>query len=484
MSERGQIFPLILFGATGDLAQRMLLPSLYHLHRDGLLPPGLKILATGRTELSRAAFLKLTRDNLAKRVDAADLTEEAFAGLSERITYQNADARDGESLRLLAADVRPQLGPNRLFYLSTAPDLYGPIAKALAQSQLVTPQSRIVLEKPIGSDLASSRRVNAEVGAVFQEEQIFRVDHYLGKETVQNLLAMRFANTLFEPLWNARSIEHVQITVAETVGAEGRADYYDKAGALRDMVQNHLVQLLCLVAMEPPARYEPDAVRNEKIKVLKSLRPISPADVALKTVAGQYGDGAGMRGYAQELGRPSTTETFVAIKAEIDNWRWAGAPFYLRTGKCMPQRFSEIVIQFKPVPYSIFQALARPLAPNKLIIRLQPDENIRLLTMAKEPGLTREGLKLREVGLNLSLVETFAGERRRIAYERLMLDAMDGDSTLFVRRDEIESAWEWVDSIREAWRATGAAPKIYPSGALGPTSAIALIERDGRSWHE
>lgn len=484
MSKAGHIFPLILFGATGDLAQRMLLPSLYHLHRDGLLRPGLQILATGRTELTRDAFLKLTRENLAKRIEAADLTEAAFAGLSERITYHSADARDSESLREMTHDLRARFGPERLFYLSTAPDLYGPIAQALALADLITPQARIVLEKPIGSDLASSRRVNADVGAVFHEDQIFRVDHYLGKETVQNLLAMRFANTLFEPLWNARSIEHVQITVAETVGVEGRADYYDKAGALRDMVQNHLVQLLCLVAMEPPARYEPDAVRNEKIKVLKSLRPILPADAALKTVSGQYGDGGGIAGYARELGRPSTTETFVAIKAEIDNWRWAGVPFYLRTGKCMPQRFSEIVIQFKPVPYSIFHTLARPLQPNKLIIRLQPDENIKLLTMAKEPGLTREGLKLREVGLNLSLVETFAGERRRIAYERLMLDAIDGDSTLFVRRDEIETAWEWIDSIREAWRATGAGVKIYPAGALGPTAAIALIERDGRSWHE
>jgi glucose-6-phosphate 1-dehydrogenase len=484
MSDTGQTFPLILFGATGDLAQRMLLPSLYHLHRDGLLRREVQILATGRSDHDRDAFLALTESNLKKRLDAADFDAKAFSEFAARMDFASADARDLQALVNLVKKPGMKLGAKRLFYLSTAPDLYGPIANALANAELVTPQSRIVLEKPIGSDLASSKRVNADVGAAFQEHQIFRVDHYLGKETVQNLLALRFANTLFEPLWNARSIEHVQITVAETVGLETRADYYDKAGALRDMVQNHMVQLLCLVAMEPPARYEPDAVRNEKIKVLKSLRPIGAADAPLKTVAGQYGSANGGDSYAKELGRASDTETFVAIKAEIDNWRWAGVPFYLRTGKRMPQRFSEIVIQFKPVPYSIFHTLAQPLAPNKLIIRLQPDENIRLMTMAKEPGLTREGLRLREVGLNLSLTDAFSGERRRIAYERLMLDAIDGDGTLFVRRDEVDSAWDWIDSIREAWRATGAKPKLYTAGTIGPTAAIALIERDGRSWHE
>ncbi|MFM9829651.1 MAG: glucose-6-phosphate dehydrogenase, partial [Sphingomonas sp.] len=316
----------------------------------------------------------------------------------------------------------------------------------------------------------------------------FRIDHYLGKETVQNILALRFGNALFEPNWNARGIDHVQITISETVGLEGRAGYYDGSGALRDMVQNHMLQLLALVAMEPPARFDGTAIRDEKVKVLRSLRPISSADAPHLTVTGQYGSGAVngalVRAYADELEQSSTTETFVAIKAHVDNWRWQGVPFYLRTGKRMAARQSEISIQFKPVPHSIFAERGGKLQPNTLVIRLQPEEYVRLLVMAKEPGLDRDNIHLREVPLDLSLDTEFAGTRRRIAYERLLLDLIEGDPTLFVRRDEVEAQWQWIDAIRAGWAANNMTPKPYASGSWGPSAAIALTERDGVTWQD
>ena len=346
------------------------------------------------------------------------------------------------------------------------------------------------MEKPIGHDLASSKEVNDAICDLFDEERIFRVDHYLGKETVQNLIALRFGNMLFEPLWNASRIDHVQITVGETVGLEGRVSYYNKVGALRDMVQNHMLQILSIIAMEPPAQFDSTSVRDEKVKVLRSLRPMTGADAKQLSVRGQYASGAVngeiVKGYAEELGEASDTETFVALKAHIDNWRWTGVPFYLRTGKRMPTRHSEIMIQFKPVAHSIF-ANGGPksaLDPNTLIIRLQPEENIRLLIMAKEPGLDRGGVKLREVGLDVSLTAAFEGKRRRIAYERLLLDLLEGDPTLFVRRDEVEAQWQWIDSIIASWQEAGVKVASYNAGNWGPSSAIALIERDGESWHE
>ena len=345
------------------------------------------------------------------------------------------------------------------------------------------------MEKPIGTDLASSRQVNAEVAAVFAEERVFRIDHYLGKETVQNLLALRFANALFEPLWNANAIEHVQITVAETVGLEGRVSYYDGVGALKDMVQNHMLQLLAIIAMEPPSSVSATAVRDEKVKLLRSLRKLTAADVQLHSVKGQYGsgavNGAAVAGYADELGAASKTETFVAIKAFIDNWRWKGVPFYLRTGKRMPQRRSEVLIQFKPVPHNIFARVgAGRLDANRMIINLQPEENIRVTVMAKQPGLDRDGVRLKEVPLNVSLSDSLDSGRRRIAYERLLLDFIEGDQTLFVRRDEVEAQWQWVDSIRDAWAAVDMVPQAYTAGSWGPSAAVALIERDGASWHD
>jgi glucose-6-phosphate 1-dehydrogenase len=342
-----------------------------------------------------------------------------------------------------------------------------------------------VVEKPLGRDLESCRTINDSLAGTFAEENTFRVDHYLGKEAVQNLLALRFANTLFEPLWNKVSIEHVQITVAETVGVEDRWGYYDEYGAMRDMVQNHLLQLLCLVAMEQPADLDPDSVRNEKVKVLRSLRSIDSRDNGKRTVRGQYTAGhceeRAVPGYAAESGgRASDTETFVALQANVDNWRWAGVPFYLRTGKRLPLRRSEIVIQFREVPHSIFAD--SQLLANRLTIRLQPEEEIALTLMNKTPDL--EHMTLRPLGLNLSLSDSFKRSRRRIAYERLLLEALHGKSTLFVRRDEAEAAWRWIDAIVAGWRKHGTPPAPYAAGSWGPSAAIALTERNGHSWHE
>ena len=375
----------------------------------------------------------------------------------------------------------------RVFYLATAPDLFGRICRNIGAAGLNSGKARVVLEKPIGHDLASAQAINTEVGAVFAEEAIFRIDHYLGKETVQNLMVLRFANSLFEPLWNSSAIDHVQITVAETIGVEGRGAYYETAGALRDMVQNHILQMLCLVALEPPTCLDADAVRDEKLKVLRALRPIEGADVGLKTVSGQYragaSEGGAVPGYAEEIGATtgSNTETFVVIKAEIANWRWAGVPFYLRTGKRLPVRASEIAIQFRAIPHSIFNAPASAIQPNRLVVRLQPDEGVQLVLMSKDPG--PGGMRLRATPLNLSFAETFR-VRYPDAYERLLMDVVRGNPTLFMRRDEVEAAWAWIEPILETWRERGEPPKSYTAGSWGPSAAIALIERDGRTWHE
>ena len=341
-----------------------------------------------------------------------------------------------------------------------------------------------MIETPFGTDLETAVKLNDTVAQVFDESQVYRIDHYLGKETVQNLMAVRFGNVLFEPLWNAQYVDHIQITVAETVGVGGRGEYYDKSGAMRDMVQNHLMQLLCLIAMEPPADFDSTSVRDEKVKVLRCLRAVEADEM----VRGQYASGAvkgeAVKAYADDLGEPSETETFVALKAHVDNWRWQGVPFYLRTGKRMTERRSEIVIQFKPVPHNIFAQRGGKLLANRLVIRLQPEEYVRLMVMAKEPGMDRDGVSLREVPLDLSLTQAFSKARRRIAYERLLLDLIDGDPTLFVRRDEVEAQWKWVDAIRKVWSENDMLPKSYGSGSWGPSSAVALTERDGVTWHE
>jgi glucose-6-phosphate 1-dehydrogenase len=475
---------LILFGATGDLSQRMLLPSLFGLHCDRLLPEALGITGTARGGEGDAGFRDLAGQALARAVPAD--RRDAISGFLDRLSYVPIDLQDPGSFAGLSAALGDRASRPLATFLSTAPSLFQPAISGLAVEGLTGANARLALEKPLGHDFASSQTINDAVAAAFPEDRIFRIDHYLGKETVQNLIALRFANSLFEPMWNAGGIEHVQISVAETVGLEGRVGFYDDAGALRDMVQNHMLQLLALVAMEPPARFDATAVRDEKVKVLRSLRPIDAATAPSHSVTGQYRAGAiagqAVAGYADELGRPSATETFVAIKAHVDNWRWRGVPFYLRTGKRLPDRRTEIVVQFRGVPHSIFEG--QPLRPNRLVIRLQPEENIRLLVMAKQPGLGREGVLLREIPLDISLPDAFAGARRRIAYERLLLDLIEGDPTLFVRRDEVEAQWRWIDGIRRGWEAARMTPAAYTAGSWGPTAAIALAERDGVSWHE
>ncbi|MGY2736503.1 glucose-6-phosphate dehydrogenase [Sphingomonas sp. UYP23] len=485
MANRTPVGKLLLFGATGDLAQRMLLPSLYGLHADGLLPEGLTITGTARSENSDESYRKFAKDALEKFVPKDRMDAIAIKSFLERVQYQALDATDMAHYKDLSAKVGDVAGGLAIF-LSTAPSLFEAVIRGLESAGLAGETVRIGLEKPLGYDLASSREINDTVATAFPEERTFRIDHYLGKETVQNILALRFGNSFFEPVWNARGIDNVQITISETVGLEERAAYYDGAGALRDMVANHMLQLLALIAMEPPARFDGNAIRDEKAKVFRSLRTIEPQDAPRDTVTGQYGAGASggeiVKGYIDELTKPSTTETFVAIKAHVDNWRWQGVPFYLRTGKRMPTRRSEIAIQFKPVPHSMFSNRGGLLQPNVLVIRLQPEEYVQLLVMAKEPGLDRDGIRLREVPLNLSLDAEFAGSRRRIAYERLLLDLIEGDQTLFVRRDEVEAQWTWIDAIRAGWVANDMKPKSYASGSWGPSAAIALTERDGVTW--
>jgi glucose-6-phosphate 1-dehydrogenase len=407
----------------------------------------------------------------------------AIAGLLDQLYYQTLDVSKADGFAALA-DKAGNLEGGASIFLSTAPSLFEPTIAGLQSAGLAGDTARIGLEKPLGVDLESSRHINDAVAKAFTEDRIFRIDHYLGKETVQNLLALRFANVLFEPLWNANHIDHVQITVSETVGLEGRVSFYDGAGALRDMVQNHMLQLLALVAMEPPSSFDSTAVRDEKVKVLRSLRLLGEGD----SVTGQYRSGAingeAVPGYDDELGKDSETETFVAIKAHVDNWRWKGVPFYLRTGKRLPERKTEIVIQFKRVPHSIFAGKGALTQPNRLIIGIQPKENIRLSVMAKVPGLDRGGVRLREVPLDISMPDAFAGPKKRIAYERLLLDLIEGDQTLFVRRDEVEAQWDWIDAIRASWAEHGVTPKSYTAGSWGPSASIALAERDRVTWHD
>jgi len=485
MAER--ISTLVLFGATGDLSRRMLLPSLYGLDSDGLLPSELRIIGTARTDLDDSAFRERADEALKEHLPEGFYSAGIAERFLSRLHYVPVDITHPDGFARLAEAIGDPCDGVGIF-LSTAPSLFKPTIDGLAAAGLACPTVRMALEKPLGSDLDSSREINDAVAAHFPEDRTFRIDHYLGKETVQNLIALRFANLMFEPLWDSGHIDHVQITVAETVGLEGRGDYYEGAGALRDMVQNHMLQLLALVAMEPPSDFDATAVRDEKVKVLRALRRITAADADATTVTGQYARGAiageTVPGYAEELARESTTETFVAIKAHIDNWRWKGVPFYLRTGKRMPNRDTEIFIQFKDVPYSIFASRGATTRPNKLIIGLQPTESIELRLMSKTPGLDRQGVRLREIPLDIGLANAFSEYRRRIAYERLLLDLIEGDPTLFVRRDEVEAQWAWIDGIRAAWAEKGMTPRAYAAGTWGPSAAIALTERDGISWHE
>lgn len=478
-------FDLVIFGATGDLSLRKLVPALYHRDVAGQLNDDARLFAVARGEMSDAEYREMAAAALKEHVAADEFDAARVGSFLQRFRYLSLDAQKSEDYEGLKAALDG--GDNRIavFYLAMAPRFFGPICTQLAKAGLNRAEARVVLEKPIGQDLASARAINAAVAAAFPESRVFRIDHYLGKETVQNLMALRFANALFEPIWHRGVIDHVQVTVAEKIGVEGRADYYDHAGALRDMVQNHLLQLLCLVAMEPPNEFAADAVRDEKLKVLEALRRISEHEVGEKTVRGQYSrgsvDATAAVSYLDELGHASSTETFVVVKAEVETWRWAGVPFYLRTGKRLPVRHSEIVVQFRPVPHLIFPAAARDVTPNRLVIRLQPDEGIALHMMSKVPG--PGGMRLRTAPLNLSFAEAFRG-RQPDAYERLLMDVVRGNPMLFMRSDEVEAAWRWAEPILAAWTAQDDPPKPYTAGSWGPSAAIGLIERDGRNWHE
>lgn len=471
---------LVLLGGAGDLALRMLLPSLYFLEVDRLLPHDLRIIGVARADHDAAGYKALVREQLGKR---ATVEEAAWNRLAARLDYISVDITKDEGAAKLAERVGEH--GSLVIFFSLSPSLYGPACAALKTAELTGPKTRLVLEKPIGRDLASSRATNAAVGAIVDESQIFRIDHYLGKETVQNLTALRFANVLFEPLWDRNTIDHVQITIAETEKVGDRWPYYDEYGALRDMVQNHMLQLLCLVAMEAPSGFDPDAVRDEKVKVLRSLRRFTKDTVAHDTVRGQYVagvvEGGARAGYLEEVGKPSKTETFVAMKVAIDNWRWDGVPFFLRTGKNLPDRRTQIIVQFKPLPHNIFGAATdNDLCSNRLVIDLQPDENIVLTVMNKRPGLSEEGMRLQSLPLSLSFSQS--GGRRRIAYEKLFLDVFRGDSTLFVRRDEVEQAWKFIDGVSEAWAQANIEPAPYAAGTWGPQSSNGLISPGGRSW--
>jgi len=479
-------FDLVVFGATGDLSQRKILPALYHRDQQEQLPPEARLIGTSRRAMSDDEFRSFARAAIEKFVEPEFRTPAVVDRFIGRLSYVQAEASQEDGWPMLEKALSSGKDHARIFYLAVGPDLFGPICERVGRHGLVTPLSRVVVEKPVGRDGASADALNDAIGKVFPEPSIYRIDHYLGKETVQNLMALRFANALFEPLWNGSHIDHVQITVAETLGVEGRAGYYDTSGAIRDMVQNHILQLVCLVAMEPPSSMEADAVRDEKLKVLKSLKPLTNTDLENHVVRGQYGAGSSAEGavnsYLSDLGNSdSKTETFVALKAEIGNWRWSNVPFYLRTGKRLPQRSSEIVIQFKNVPYNVFMQTTGHLQPNRLVIRLQPDEGVKLWLSVKEPG--PGSLRFKYVPLDMNFAEAFT-KRQPEAYERLIMDVVRGDQTLFMRRDEVAAAWRFIDPILDYWKENVDDLKLYQSGTWGPTAAVALIERDGRTWYE
>ncbi|MCF5735424.1 MULTISPECIES: glucose-6-phosphate dehydrogenase [Pseudomonas syringae group] len=474
-----------LFGALGDLAVRKLFPALYQLDRAGLLHEDTKILALAREPGDEESHLAYIEKSMRRFIPETELEPDNLGRFLARLSYLHVDFLKAEDYVALAE--RVGAAETLIAYFATPASVYGAICENLASVNLAE-RTRAVLEKPIGHDLASSRRVNDAVAQFFPENRVYRIDHYLGKDTVQNLIALRFANSLFETQWNQNHISHVEITVAEKVGIEGRWGYFDQAGQLRDMIQNHLLQLLCLIAMDPPSDLSADSIRDEKVKVLKALAPFTPERLATQVVRGQYtsgySEGKAVPGYLEEenSNTQSDTETFVALRADIRNWRWSGTPFYLRTGKRMPQKLSQIVIHFKEPPHYIFAPEQRLQISNRLIIRLQPDEGISLQVMTKDQGLDK-GMQLRSGPLQLNFSDTYRSARVPDAYERLLLEVMRGNQNLFVRKDEIEYAWQWCDQLIAGWKKAGDAPKPYPAGTWGPMSSIALITRDGRSWY-
>lgn len=478
---------LIIYGALGDLSKRKLLISLYRLEKADLIEPDTRIVGVDRHPEETSAFVEIAHKSL-KAFLNDEIDSQVWERFSARLAYIKIDLTKPEQYKQLfsVTDSKTRVMVN---YFAVAPFLFKNICQGLAQSGILTDESRMVMEKPIGHDLKSSQEINDEVAKVFKEDQVFRIDHYLGKETVLNLLALRFANSIFTTNWNHNSIDHIQITVAEEVGIEGRWEYFDKTGQLRDMLQNHLLQILTFIAMEPPVNLEAESIHNEKIKVLKALRPITASNAREKTVRGLYTaghiKGQAVPGYLEEEGAntESTTESFVALRVDIDNWRWAGVPFYLRTGKRMSYKRTEIVVYFKQLPHNIFSDSFPELPPNKLIIHLQPNEGVEVEILNKVPGID-ENIKLQQTKLDLSFFETFKKNQIFGGYEKLVLEAMRGNPTLFISREEIEQAWTWVDSIQKAWAHSNDKPKPYPAGSWGPVASVALLARDGRAWEE
>ncbi|MFC6439840.1 glucose-6-phosphate dehydrogenase [Bowmanella sp. JS7-9] len=478
----------VLYGTRGDLARRKLLPSLYQLEKAQLIHPETKLIGVARQTMSAEEYAQMVDENV-RNFTKDEICEDSLARLKARCEYVEMDFTKMDDYKGLCRFTDPERV--MVCYFSTPPSVFSDICKGMKHAGVIDDSVRVVLEKPIGHDLDSSKVINNQVAEYFNESQIYRIDHYLGKETVLNLIALRFANSLFTNNWDHNCIDHVQISVAESVGIEGRWGYFDEAGQMRDMVQNHLLQILTLIAMEPPTTLDADSIRDEKLKVLKALRKIDVSNVREKTVRGQYTRGFVMGkevpGYLEEedANTRSKTETFVALKAEIDNWRWAGVPFYLRTGKRLPSKTSEVVIYFKSQPHNLFKDSFPELPPNKLKIRLQPDEGVEVTVMNKLPGLNNtKSMDLQKTKLNLSFSETFKDERIADAYEKLLLEVMMGNQALFVRRDEVEAAWAWVDGIIDAWKQTKEPPAPYQAGSWGPVASIALLAREDRAWYE
>ncbi|MDX1781062.1 MAG: glucose-6-phosphate dehydrogenase [Thalassovita sp.] len=472
------VFDLVVFGGTGDLARRKILPALFRRYCAGQMPEGVQIIGAARSEMDDDAFKRFVAEAIAEFNGDFHHKKEDLQGFLSILSYVTIDALGNGGWTDLAAKM--QADRVRAFYFSVAPSLFGPLAERLHSYGMADMNTRIVVEKPFGRDLETARALNRSLAEHFAEEQIYRIDHYLGKETVQNLMAIRFGNMLFEPLWNSQYVDHIQITVAETVGVQGRGEYYDRSGAMRDMVQNHLMQLLCLIAMEPPSKFEPDAVRDEKLKVIRALDPVDADEI----VRGQYLAEGDRAGYLEDVGHPqSTTESFVAMKVHLSNWRWAGTPFYLRTGKRMRARSSEIAVVFKETPHSIF-GIETGRHRNILTIRLQPNEGIDLDVTIKEPG--PGGMRLVDVPLDMTFTEALGPEAEAVpdAYERLIMDVVRGNQTLFMRGDEVEAAWAWTDPIIAAWEERGDKPHPYDTGSAGPEEALMLMHRDGRRWRE
>ena len=471
-------FDLVIFGGTGDLARRKILPGLFRRFLSGQMPAGSRIIGAARSDLDAQGYRKMIADAVAEFGGEESQNNKGLQAFLKQIDYVAIDAKGEGGWYELAHLVRQDVV--QAFYFSVAPSLFGDLAERLHTNKIANSKSRIVVEKPFGRDLETARTLNETLAAHFHESQIYRIDHYLGKETVQNLMAVRFGNVLFEPLWNNHYVDHIQITVAETVGVGGRGAYYDKSGAMRDMVQNHLMQLLCLIAMEPPGQFEADAVRDEKLKVIRALQPIDHHHI----VRGQYDAGPDGPSYREDAENPrSFTESFIAMRCHIANWRWAGVPFYLRTGKRMKARSSEIAVVFKDLGHTIFEG-DESRHRNILAIRLQPNEGMDLQVTIKEPG--PGGMRLIDVPLDMTFAEALGEDAEDVtdAYERLIMDVIRGNQTLFMRGDEVEAAWAWTDPLIESWEARNDVPKHYDSGSAGPEDAMMLLHRDGRKWRE